>query len=207
MSSWGKAHASASNKPKFAPVDENAPDNRGDIYATNQGWVRAAGTIGSGNDNPNAQPEVLVAIGGLAGTSATTGLRTPTITRTRFVVGTTANTDFTANDANAQIDVEITFDEQVTVTGSPQLTVTNNDASGGGYGNLTLAYISGESTANQLRFRKTSAGIGNTDVLTVSTLALNGGTINDTAAAAAGNTVAATLTYASGVAVSKTVTS
>ena len=207
MSSWGKAHASASNKPKFAPVDENAPDNRGDIYATNQGWVRAAGTIGSGNDNPNAQPEVLVAIGGLAGTSATTGLRTPTITRTRFVVGTTANTDFTANDANAQIDVEITFDEQVTVTGTPQLTVTNNDASGGGYGNLTLAYISGESTANQLRFRKTSAGIGNTDVLTVSTLALNGGTINDTAAAAAGNTVAATLTYASGVAVSKTVSS
>ena len=207
MSSWGKAHASASNKPKFAPLDENAPDNRGDIYATNQGWVRAAGTIGSGNDNPNAQPEVLVAIGGLAGTSATTGLRTPTITRTRFVVGTTANTDFTANDANAQIDVEITFDEQVTVTGTPQLTVTNNDASGGGYGNLTLAYISGESTANQLRFRKTSAGIGNTDVLTVSTLALNGGTINDTAAAAAGNTVAATLTYASGVAVSRTVSS
>ena len=207
MSSWGKAHASASNKPKFAPVDENAPDNRGDIYATNQGWVRAAGTKASGNDNVNAQPEVLVAIGGLAGTSATTGLRTPTITRTRFVVGTTANTDFTANDANAQIDVEITFDEAVTVTGSPQLTVTNGDQSGGGYGNLTLAYISGESTANQLRFRKTSGGIGNTDVLTVSTLALNGGTINDTAAAAAGNTVAATLTYASGVAVSKTVTS
>ena len=207
MSSWGKAHASASNKPKFAPVDENAPDNRGDIYATNQGWVRAAGTKASGNDNVNAQPEVLVAIGGLAGTSATTGLRTPTITRTRFVVGTTANTDFTANDANAQIDVEITFDEAVTVTGSPELTVTNGNQSSGGYGNLTLAYISGESTANQLRFRKTSGGIGNTDVLTVSTLALNGGVIKDTAAAAAGNTVAATLTYASGIAVAKTVTS
>lgn len=207
MSSWGKAHASADNKPKFAPVDENAPDNRGDIYATNQGWVRAAGTIGSGNDNPNAQPEVLVAIGGLAGTSATTGLRTPTITRTRFVVGTTANTDLTANDANAQVEVEITFDEQVTVTGTPQLTVTNNDASGGGYGNLTLNYVSADSTANQLRFRVTSAGIGNTDVLTVSTLALNGGTIRDTAAAAAGNTVNATLTYASGVAVSRTVSS
>jgi len=207
MSSWGKAHASADNKPKFAPVDENAPDNRGDIYATNQGWVRAAGTIGSGNDNPNAQPEVLVAIGGLAGTSATTGLRTPTITRTRFVVGTTANTDFTANDANFQCDVEVTFDEQVTVTGTPQLTVTNNDASGGGYSDMTLSYISADSTANQLRFRATSQGAGNTDVLTVSTLALNGGTINDTAAAAAGNTVAATLTYASGVAVSKTVTS
>ena len=201
MPLWGKAHASTSNKPKFAPVDENSPHNRGDIYATNKGWVRKAGTKASGNGNANAEPEVLVAIGGLAGSSSTTGLRTPTITRTRFVVGTTANTDFTANDANAQIDVEITFDEAVTVTGSPQLTVTNNDASGGGYGNLTLSYISGDSTANQLRFRKTSAGIGNTDVLTVSTLALNGGTIVDTA----DGSTAATLTYGSGIAVSKTV--
>ena len=166
------------------------------------------GTIGSGNDNPNAQPEVLVAIGGLAGTSATTGLRTPTITRTRFIVGTTANTDFTANDVNFECNVEITFDEQVTVTGTLQLTVTNNDASGGGYGSMTLNYQSGfTSTANQLRFRATSQGVANTDVLTVSTLALNGGTIRDTAAAAAGNTVNATLTYASGIAVSKTVSS
>ena len=203
MPLWGKAHASTSNKPKFAPVDENSPHNRGDIYATNKGWVRKAGTKASGNGNANAEPEVLVAIGGLAGSSSTTGLRAPTITSTRFVVGTTANTDFTANDATAQIDVEITFDEQVTVTGSPQLTVTNNDASGGGYGNLTLEYISGDSTANQLRFRKTSGGIGNTDVLTVSTLALNGGTIVDTA----DGSTAATLTYGSGIAVSKTVTS
>jgi len=203
MALWGKDQASTSNKPKFAPVDENSPHNRGDIYATNKGWVRKAGTKASGNGNVNAEPEVLVAIGGLSGSSATTGLRAPTITRTRFVVGTTANTDFTANDANAQIDVEITFDEAVTVTGSPQLTVTNNDASGGGYGNLTLSYISGDSTANQLRFRKTSAGIGNTDVLTVSTLALNGGTIKDTA----DGTTAAALTYGSGIAVSKTVSS
>ena len=203
MALWGKDQASTSNKPKFAPVDENSPHNRGDIYATNKGWVRKAGTKASGNGNVNAEPEVLVAIGGLSGSSSTTGLRAPTITRTRFVVGTTANTDFTANDANAQIDVEITFDEAVTVTGSPQLTVTNNDASGGGYGNLTLSYISGDSTANQLRFRKTSAGIGNTDVLTVSTLALNGGTIKDTA----DGTTAAALTYGSGIAVSKTVSS
>ena len=203
MPLWGKAHASTSNKPKFAPVDENSPHNRGDIYATNKGWVRKAGTKASGNGNANAEPEVLVAIGGLAGSSSTTGLRAPTITRTRFVVGTTANTDFTANDANAQIDVEITFDEAVTVTGSPQLTVTNHDASGGGDGYLTLEYISGDSTANQLRFRKTSGGIGNTDVLTVSTLALNGGTIVDTA----DGSTAATLTYGSGIAVSKPVSS
>ena len=169
--------------------------------------VRAAGTKGSGNDNTSAQPEVLVAIGGLAGTSATTGLRTPTITKTRFIVGTTANTDFTANDANFECNVEITFDEAVTVTGTPTLTVTNGNQSSGGYGSLTLAYQSATSTANQLRFRKTSGGAGNTDVLTVSTLNLAGGTIRDTAAAAAGNAVNATLTYGSGIAVAKTVSS
>ena len=201
MPLWGKAHASTSNKPKFAPVDENSPHNRGDIYATNKGWVRKAGTKASGNGNANAEPEVLVAIGGLAGSSSTTGLRAPTITRTRFVVGTTDHTDFTAEDATFQCEVEITFDEAVTVTGSPTLTVTNNDASGGGYGNLTLAYQAADSTANQLRFKKTSAGAGNTDVMTVSTLALNGGTIVDTA----DGSTAATLTYGSGIAVSKTV--
>ena len=109
MPLWGKAHASTSNKPKFAPVDENSPHNRGDIYATNKGWVRKAGTKASGNGNANAEPEVLVAIGGLSGSSSTTGLRAPTITRTRFVVGTTANTDFTANDANCFALAEATI--------------------------------------------------------------------------------------------------
>ena len=206
MALWGKTHDSVSNKPKFLPDDNNSKYDITNAYATNSGWVMKAGAA-TGNGRSTAQPEVLVAIRGLAGTSATTGLRTPTITRTRFIVGTTANTDFTANDANFECNVEITFDEAVTVTGSPTLTVTNNDASSGGYGSLTLAYQSATSTANQLRFRKTSGGAGNTDVLTVSTLNLNGGTIKDTAAAAAGNTVAATLTYASGIAVSKTVSS
>ena len=207
MGLWGTSADSTSNKPKWCTTDTNSDYAKKDVFANNSGWVRRAGTAASGNDNANAQEEVLVAIGDLAGVSSTTGLKAPTITSTRFIVGTTANTDFTANDANFECNVEITFDEQVTVTGSPTLTVTNNDASGGGYGNLTLAYQSATSSANQLRFRKTSAGAGNTDVLTVSTLNLNGGTIRDTAAAAAGNTVNATLTYASGVAVSKTVSS
>ena len=50
-------------------------------------------------------------------------------------------------------------------------------------GNLTLSYDSSRSTANQLVFSKTSAGIGNTDVLTLggSNISLNSGTIVDTA--------------------------
>ena len=140
-----------------------------------------AGTPASGNDNPAAQPEVLVAIGGLD-----TTLSGATVTDARFVVGSTATTDFTAGDGTQRILLEITYDEAVTVDtsgGTPSVVVANNDASGGGYGNHTLAYTATGSTANRIRFEKTSASLGNTDVLTVggANIVLNSGTIKDTA--------------------------
>ena len=207
MGLWGTSADSTSNKPKWCTTDTNSDYAKKDVFANNQGWVRRAGTAANGNDNTAAQEEVLVAIGDLAGASSTTGLKAPTITSTRFIVGTTANTDFTANDANAQIDVEVTYDEEVTVNttgGTPTLVIANNDASGGGYGNLTLTYLASESTANSLRFRKTSAGIGNTDVLTIggSNIVLNSGTIVDTA----DGSTAASLAFGT-VGASKTVTS
>ena len=207
MGLWGTSADSTSNKPKWCTTDTNSDYAKKDVFANNSGWVRRAGTAANGNDNTAAQEEVLVAIGDLAGASSTTGLKAPTITSTRFIVGTTANTDFTANDANAQIDVEVTYDEEVTVNtsgGTPTLVIANNDASGGGYGNLTLTYLASESTANSLRFRKTSSGIGNTDVLTIggSNIVLNSGTITDTAdgstaASLAFGTVGASKTVAS----------
>jgi hypothetical protein len=206
MGLWGTTHSAATNKPKFAPDNEDSDYKREGIYATNSGWVRAAGTPANGNDNASADPEVLVAIGDLAGSSATTGLRTPTVTDVRFVVGTTANTDLTANDASAQVECEVTWDEAVTVVGSPRITVANGNQSSGGYGNLTLTYTATGSTANRKRFIVTSAGIGNTDVLTIggSNIALNSGTISDTAVG--GTTVAASLVL-SGHAVAVTVAS
>ena len=207
MGLWGTSADSTSNKPKWCTTDTNSDYAKKDVFANNQGWVRRAGTAANGNDNTAAQEEVLVAIGDLSGVSSTTGLKAPTITSTRFIVGTTANTDFSANDSNAQIDVEVTYDEEVTVNtsgGTPTLVIANNDASGGGYGNLTLTYLASESTANSLRFRKTSAGIGNTDVLTIggSNIVLNSGTITDTAdgstaASLAFGTVGASKTVAS----------
>ena len=207
MGLWGTSADSTSNKPKWCTTDTNSDYAKKDVFANKSGWVRRAGTAANGNDNADAQEEVLVAIGDLSGASSTTGLKAPTISSVRFIVGTTANTDFTANDANAQIDVEVTYDEEVTVNtsgGTPSLVVANNDASGGGYGNLTLTYLASESTANSLRFRKTSAGIGNTDVLTIggSNIVLNSGTITDTAdgstaASLAFGTVGASKTVAS----------
>ena len=182
MGLWGTAHASATNKPKFAPTDEDSDYKKGDIYATQAGWVRQAGTAASGNDNTSADPEVLVAIGGLAGTSSSTGLRTPTATAMRFVTGSTATTDLSAVASGGEMTVEITWDEGVTVAGSPQIVIDNGNQSGGGYGDHTLTYTATGSTANRKRFVATSRGLGNADVLTIggTNLALNSGTISDT---------------------------
>ena len=101
----------------------------------------------------------------------------------RFVKGTTATTDLTAADSTARILVEITWDEEVTVVGSPTVIVANNNASGGGFGNYTLVYTATGSTANRKRFTLTSQSLGNTDVLTLggANIVLAGGsTISDT---------------------------
>ena len=183
MPLWGNAHASATNKPKFLPQDEDSDYNRADCYATQEGWVMQAGHPSSGNGNTSAAPEVLVASGGLAGATDTTGLRAPTVTSMRFVKGTTATTDLTAADSTARVLVEITWDEAVTVVGSPTVVVANSNASGGGYGNYTLVYTATGSTANRKRFTLTSQSLGNTDVLTLggANIVLAGGsTISDT---------------------------
>ena len=192
MGLWGTAHASASNKPKNYPTDEDSDYTKQDIYATSKGWVMQAGTAASGNDNTSADPEVLVAIGNLAGPSSSTGLRAPTVTALRYVIGDTAATDMTAGDGTQRILVEVTWDEEVTVAGSPQIVVVNGNQSSAGYGNHTLTYTATGSTANRKRFEATSRGLGNTDVLTTpAAIGLNSGTISDTVVG--GTTLAASL--------------
>lgn len=182
MSSWGTAHASASNKPKFLPTDENSKYTRADCMATESGWVMRAGTSATGNGNASADHEVLVAIGGLAGATDTTGLRAPTATSMRFVVGTAAATDLTAG-SGATIQVEITWDEGITVAGSPTLAIANgNQGSGSGRGPYTCVYTATGSTANRKRFTLASQTIAEDDILTIggANIALAGGTISDT---------------------------
>ncbi len=183
MPLWGTTHDAVTNKPKFLPTDEDSKYTRADCYATNSGWVMQAGHVSSGNGNTSADPEVLVAIGGLAGTSATTGLKVPTVTNMRFVVGTTAATDLTAG-SGATIQVEITWDEGVTVaTANPTLVIANgNQGSGSGRGPYTCVYTATGSTANRKRFTLASQTIAEDDILTIggANIALAGGTISDT---------------------------
>ncbi len=206
MSLWGTAHAAANNKPKFLTTDEDSDYTKQDCLATQGGWAMRAGTKATGNGNTSADPEILVAIGDLAGSTDTTGLRAPTVTHMRFIWGTAATTDGSSGDGTQRILVEITWDEAVTVAGSPQIVVDNGNQSGGGYGDHTLTYTATGSTANRKRFVATSKSLGNTDVLTIggTNLALNSGTISDTVRG--GTSQAASLVLSGLTAVTHTVT-
>ena len=171
MPLWGTTHDSATNKPKWAPTDENSDYSKGDIYATNSGWVQQAGTAASGNNNTDADPEVLVAIGGLAGISAATGLKTATPTSMRFVQASYAA-------GSRTMTVEVTWDEEITVTGTPQLSIQNSRTSPSGH---NLSYTATGSTANRKRFTAASQTLQEDDVLTIGgeNIQLNGGTLKD----------------------------
>ena len=205
MPLWLKS-TSAASRPKYLVDDEDSDHSRSDSFATTRGWEMRAGTKSQGNDNTSADPEVLVAIGDLAGSTDTTGLRAPTVTHMRFIWGTSATQDGSAADGTARILVEITWDEAVTVAGSPQIVVDNGNQSSGGYGDHTLTYTATGSTANRKRFVATSRGLGNADVLTIggTNLALNSGTISDTVRG--GTSQAASLVLSGLTAVTHTVT-
>ena len=88
MSLWGN-----DIKPKNLTTAEKK-----EVYATASGWVREAGSVLSGNDNTNATPEVLVAIGGLA-----TNMGAANITEIEFV------TTSIGEAAGGNIDVRVRF--------------------------------------------------------------------------------------------------
>jgi len=117
MGLWGTTTADG-DKPKFLPVDSNAAGSSGareNIIAVKGGWGLSPGLAASGNDNTDAQPEVLVCVRNIAeamGNASVIGLDW---------------TDATVGDAGL-FDLTVTFDEAVDVTSaawSNNQTVTN----------------------------------------------------------------------------------
>ena len=107
-----------------------------DVFANQSGWVVEAGSTMTGNGNTSADPEILVAIGGLAGASGTTGLGEATIN--------TVDWNITTFDKSAggTLSVTVRYNEAVTVAVSnPTIIVTNSTNS-----NHTLTYASGTGT-------------------------------------------------------------
>ena len=162
--------------------DESKPKNlttaqKKQVFANASGWVLEAGSALSGNDNTDADPEVLVAIGELS-----TSIGAADITEVEMVTTTADKSEgFT-------ISVRVRYNEPVDVVttgGTPTLAVTNGNAgSGSGRGPHSLSYASGTGT-NELIFSlaiaAANAATNADDVLSVAaqSIALNSGTIKD----------------------------
>jgi len=130
MPLWGAAEGSEA-LPKFLTTAQQK-----DVYATNSGWVVEAGSAMTGNGNTSADPEVLVAIGGLAGVSGTTGLGEATIQSVNWNITTFDKS------AGGTLSVTVRWNEPVVVAVSNPTLVVTNDTNA----NHTLTYASGTGT-------------------------------------------------------------
>jgi len=185
MPLWGKlAAGTQAQKPKWLSSDENSAYKKQDCIGMPGGWAMRAGTASSGNGNTGAQQEVLAAMKGNFGTT----LAAPSITSARFV------TSALAAGSSKTVTVEVTWDERVTMAGSPQITLVNNNAGSGSGRTCVLTYTATGSTANRKRFTATNITVAEDDVTTLgggsqADIALNSGTLSDTTAG--GTSVAA----------------
>ena len=168
MSNWGATDADES-KPKYLTAAQKK-----EVYANTSGWVVEAGSTMTGNGRTGADPEVLVAMSSLQ-----TNLGAADITEIEWIT--------TAADKSAGFTLSalVRFNEEVDVTGTPQLSVTNgNEGTGTGRGPHVLSYASGTGS-NELTFSlviaAADAATNADDVLSfgANPLALNSGTIKD----------------------------
>jgi len=117
MSLWGTTTADG-DKPKFLPVDSNAAGSTGareHLIASKSGWALSPGLAASGNDNADAQPEILVCIKNLA-----EAMGNASIISIDWSDGEVADT--------GTFDLIVTFDEAVDITSAARTanqTVTN----------------------------------------------------------------------------------
>ena len=176
MPLWGTAHASEDNKPKYLPDDANSPYDKTNVYADQSGWVARAGSKATGNGNTDADPEILVAIGGLAGATASTGLKHPTITNVRWV------SSAVSHGSSDNIALEVTWDEEIKrpAGGSlPTITTATTAVV------LTMSHINGvayhatnNNQGNTIRFTGDTSGAGNYTIADETAMA-NRATLDD----------------------------
>jgi len=163
------------HKPYTTGARPSTAAQKLNVTATGSGWVRVQDTDSykySGNDNPDATPEILVAIRNLAARL------------TPVVSGFTVASSPTAMSVAAGFTLQVTvhFSQAVVVTGTPQVTMVNGQEGGGSAATKVLSYVSG-TTTEELLFTLAIAGGGTTiladDIMGVlaNCTSLNSGTI------------------------------
>ena len=151
MPLWGTAHAATTNKPKFCPNDVNSPYDRTRVYADSSGWVVTGPATGNGNTG--ADPEILVAIGGLSGATSSLGLKHPTLTNYRIITSS-------AHGTSDNIVFDVSWDESVTYTAGSAATLVLTAGAGSNVTatatHLDGVALTGGLSGNTLRFTATS---------------------------------------------------
>jgi len=104
MAIWGKT-SNAESRPKSLPMDSNSGYSREFVTANKKGWVFQPGlaSAATGNDNPLADPEILIAIRNLSVATESANLLS-----IDYTTGVVADTGL--------FDLVLTFDEAITVT-------------------------------------------------------------------------------------------
>ena len=182
----------AEGKPSWLSENANSGADyaKRDVIATNSGWVFTPGKANSGNDNPQAQPEVIACVKRLKDTiDVPTGNQVSIGTSTNKTTFYPTGDTFTGEASSDLGDVVayVYFNEPVNVTGTPQLQLNQASALGSNFGTImdynatfstesdgivAFALPAGEDT-------QTSNVTNNTlGLISSSTISLNGGRID-----------------------------
>ena len=116
-------------KPKFLTeaADGSGDYSKENVFATDSGWVMRPGSPATGNDNPDADPEILVCSRGLK----SFGLGGPTARQITIGNASSKTTffpdgdTFTGSFSSSENDIVVYtyFNEPVSIVGTPQLSL------------------------------------------------------------------------------------
>ena len=164
------------HKPYTTGAEPSTTEAKANVHMSPSGWVRtitATDYAWAGNDDTNSDEEVLVAFRG--------GAENGWYAYTYWY-----NASAISNTTRVAITLHVHFQERVTVTGNPTITVTNDKLGSGGGGSQATVVCTYTTGSGGHRLTFVSAVPGNNhlkagDVLHIgaNALALAGGTIKD----------------------------
>ena len=165
---------SSKHKPYTTGARPSTTAAKANVHMSGGGWVRtitATDYAWAGNNNVDADPEILVAF---KGSHAIQGF---------YAYTYWVNAAFISEGTRVAIDLHVHFQENVTVTGNPTITITNGREGGGTQATVTATYVS--NTIKHIALFRTAVPGNNhlkeDDILYlgINALALAGGTIKD----------------------------
>ena len=168
-------------QPKFltAAADGSGDYSKENCYATDAGWVMRPGCAATGNDNPDADPEILVCSRGLR----KNGTGDPTARQ--ITIGTTSSkttyypdgdtfTGASSSSAN-DIVVYLYFNEPVGVIGTPQITLKQATALGSDFSTMDHLSSASNYDAGIVAFGLSASVDTRTSAVTNNTLGIGSG--------------------------------